>query len=88
MDSAEQAALAPHNDNAQSFKYYDAKRLNVFDANGKLVRGAREMLLTTNPHFDYLPVNTTLSSILMPDIIDENGNRILNVIAIEYPKIN
>lgn len=73
MDSAEQAALTPHTDNAQNFKYYDAERLNIFDPNGKLVRGSREMLLTTNPHFDYLPVNTTFSSVLTPATIDENG---------------
>lgn len=73
MDIAEQAALAPQTDNAQNVKYYDARRLNIFDPNGKLVRRSREMLLTTNPHFDYLPVNTTFTSVLTPNFIDDNG---------------
>ncbi|KAK9758435.1 VWA N-terminal [Popillia japonica] len=80
MDIAEQAALAPQTDNAQNVKYYDARRLNIFDPNGKLVRRSREMLLTTNPHFDYLPVNTTFTSVLTPNFIDDNDPDVLNAI--------
>ncbi|GJQ67510.1 hypothetical protein Trydic_g5143 [Trypoxylus dichotomus] len=80
MDSAEQAALTPHTEGAQNFKYYDARKLNIFDTNEKLVRGSREMLLTTNPHFDYLPVNTTFSSVLTPNSLDENDPDVLNAI--------
>lgn len=74
MDSAEQAALTPQSDNGQGFRYYNAKKLNVFDPNGKPADGTREMILTPNPHFDHLPINTSLSSILLPPNVNENGN--------------
>lgn len=73
MDSAEQAALTPQTDNGQPFRYYNAKRLNVFGPDGRPTDGTREMILTPNPHFDHLPVNTTLSSVLIPPHIGETG---------------
>lgn len=73
MDSAEQAALTPQADNGQRFQYYNAKRLNAFGPDGRPADGTREMILTPNPHFDYLPVNTSLSSIIMPNNINEYG---------------
>lgn len=75
MDSAEQVALTPQNDNGQHFTYYNAKRLNVFAPDGRPVDGTREMVLTPSPHFDHLPVNTTFSSVLMPSNIKEDGNK-------------
>lgn len=74
MDSAEQAALTPQSDNGQGFRYYNAKKLNVFGPDGRPADGTREMILTPNPHFDHLPVNTSLSSILLPPHVNENGN--------------
>lgn len=73
MDSAEQAALTPQADNGQRFQYYNARKLNAFGPDGRPADGTREMVLTPNPHFDFLPVNTSLSSILMPNYITENG---------------
>lgn len=73
MDSAEQAALTPQNDNGQPFRYYNAKRLNVFGHDGRSAEGTREMMLTPNPHFEHLPVNTTLSSVLIPSHINDVG---------------
>lgn len=34
------------------------------------------MMLTPNPHFDHLPVNTSLSTVLIPSNIYEHGNKI------------
>lgn len=73
MDSAEQAALTPQNDNGQSLTYYNAKKLNVFALDGRPVDGTREMILTPNPHFDHLPVNISFSSVLLPSNIHEDG---------------
>ncbi|KAJ8982828.1 hypothetical protein NQ317_010449 [Molorchus minor] len=80
MDSAEQAALTPRGDNGQPFRYYNAKRLNAFGRDGGPAEGTREMTLTPNPHFDHLPVNTTLSTVLMPDNVNENDPNTLNAI--------
>ncbi|XP_031336712.1 voltage-dependent calcium channel subunit alpha-2/delta-3 isoform X2 [Photinus pyralis] len=79
MDSAEQAALTPQSDNGQPFKYYNAKRLNVFGPDGKPSEGTREILLTPNPHFDHLPVNVSLSSVLFPPHTSETAS-VLNAI--------
>lgn len=76
MDSAEQAALTPSTENSQSFKYYNAKKLNVFRPDGRPAEGTREMLLTPNSHFDHLPVNSSLSSILIPPNTNEYGKTI------------
>lgn len=73
MDSAEQAAQTPQTDNRQRLQYYNAKRLNAFGPDGRPADGTREMILTPNPHFDNLPVNTSLSSILMPNNVNEDG---------------
>ena len=73
MDSAEQAALTPQTDNGQTFKYYNARKLNIFGSDGRPTEGSREMTLTANPHFEYLPVNTTFSSVLMPPKVDDTG---------------
>ncbi|XP_018576080.1 voltage-dependent calcium channel subunit alpha-2/delta-3 isoform X2 [Anoplophora glabripennis] len=80
MDSAEQAALTPRTDNGQPFRYYNAKRLNAFGRDGRPAEGTREMMLTPNPHFDHLPVNTSLSSVLMPTNIKENDPEVINAI--------
>ncbi|XP_045481988.1 voltage-dependent calcium channel subunit alpha-2/delta-3 isoform X2 [Harmonia axyridis] len=80
MDSAEQAALTPQSDNGQPFKYYNAQRLNVFAPDGRPADGTREMLLTPNPHFDHLPVNTSLSTILLPPGINEEDSEVHNAI--------
>lgn len=73
MDSAEQAALTPQSDNGQPFRYYNAEKLNAFGADGRPTEGTREMLLHPNPHFEHLPVNTSLSSVLLPPHVAEKG---------------
>uniref|UniRef100_A0A6P7F144 Voltage-dependent calcium channel subunit alpha-2/delta-3 isoform X2 n=1 Tax=Diabrotica virgifera virgifera TaxID=50390 RepID=A0A6P7F144_DIAVI len=80
MDSAEQAALTPRSDNGQPFRFYNAKRLNAFGDDGRPAEGTREMILTPNAHFDHLPVNTTLSSILMPNNVGESDTDVMNAI--------
>ncbi|CAG9816549.1 unnamed protein product [Phaedon cochleariae] len=80
MDSAEQAALTPRADNGQPFRYYNAKRLNAFGPDGRPAEGTRDLILTPNPHFDHLPVNTTLSTILMPNNVNEEDPDVMNAI--------
>lgn len=75
MDSAEQAALSSQPESSQGFQYYNARRLNVFGLDGRPADGTREMTLTPNPHFDHLPVNTTLSSVLMPPTVTDSGKK-------------
>ncbi|RZC42869.1 Ankyrin repeat domain containing protein [Asbolus verrucosus] len=79
-ESAEQAALTPQTDNGQPFRYYNAKRLNSFGPDGRPVEGTREMMLTPNPHFDHLPVNTSLSTVLIPPNVEEYDAEVINAI--------
>ncbi|KAG5895094.1 hypothetical protein JTB14_023267 [Gonioctena quinquepunctata] len=78
LDSAEQAALTPRADNGQPFRYYNAKRLNAFGPDNRPAEGTRDVTLIPNPHFDHLPVNTSLSTILMPDNIRESDPDVMN----------
>nr|XP_023023561.1 voltage-dependent calcium channel subunit alpha-2/delta-3 [Leptinotarsa decemlineata] len=80
LDSAEQAALTPRADNGQPFRYYNAKRLNAFGRDGRPAEGNRELMLTPNPHFDHLPVNTSLSTILMANNVMESDPDVMNAI--------
>lgn len=76
MDSAEQAALSesdPENQAQQkshSNVFYDARRINVYDSDGKLADGAKHMFLRHMKRFEGLPVNVSLSSVLFPNDID------------------
>ncbi|XP_068916556.1 voltage-dependent calcium channel subunit alpha-2/delta-3 isoform X1 [Tenebrio molitor] len=79
-ESAEQAALTPQTDNGQPFRYYNAKRLNSFGPDGRPVEGTREMMLTPNPHFDHLPVNASLSTVLIPPNVEEYDPEVTNAI--------
>lgn len=85
MDSAEQAALSSetdqepqaqsqiHNPAGSGNGFYDSRHLNEYASDGRLADGAREMLLRPMRRFESLPVNLTLSSILVPPGIDVNG---------------
>ncbi|XP_059617030.1 voltage-dependent calcium channel subunit alpha-2/delta-3 isoform X2 [Phlebotomus argentipes] len=81
MDSAEQAALSSETDQEPQAQtqihnaangFYDSRHLNEYASNGRLVEGAKEMLLRPMRRFERLPVNLTLSSILVPPGIDVN----------------
>ncbi|XP_044741537.1 voltage-dependent calcium channel subunit alpha-2/delta-3 [Chrysoperla carnea] len=91
MDSAEQAALSPKPgtvvsaaDGASSssngggnMRYYNAHKLA---ADGRLSNGGREVILTPNRHFDHLPVNTSISSVLMPTPVTDSDAEVQNSI--------
>ncbi|XP_046806243.1 voltage-dependent calcium channel subunit alpha-2/delta-4 isoform X1 [Lucilia cuprina] len=72
MDSAEQAALSEldaqssHSATANN-QHYDARRINEYNADGKLADGARHMDIRFMRRFERLPVNLSLSSILVPN---------------------
>ncbi|KAG5675047.1 hypothetical protein PVAND_004986 [Polypedilum vanderplanki] len=75
MDSAEQAALSESDPEHQAQKshsniFYDARRVNVYDSDGKLASGAKHMLLRHMKRFEGLPVNVSLSSVLFANNVD------------------
>lgn len=75
MDSAEQAALSESDPEHQAQKphsnvFYDARRVNVYDSDGKLADGAKHMLLRHMKRFEGLPVNVSLSSVLFTDGVE------------------
>ncbi|KAJ9576006.1 hypothetical protein L9F63_007106, partial [Diploptera punctata] len=80
MDSAEQAALSHKPESGTSVKYYNARRLNEFGADGRLQDGSKEMNLVQNRHFDQLAVNTSLSSVLLPPDVRDSDSEVLNAI--------
>lgn len=75
MDSAEQAALSESDPEHQAQKshsnvFYDARRVNIYDSDGKLAEGAKHMLLRHMKRFEGLPVNVSLSSVLFTDGVE------------------
>ena len=78
MDSAEQAALSesdPEQQTQKSNVFYDARKINVYDSDGKLAEGSKHMLLRHMKRFEGLPVNVSLSSILFSGGVDiEEGD--------------
>ncbi|BFF94220.1 voltage-dependent calcium channel subunit alpha-2/delta-4 [Drosophila madeirensis] len=77
MDSAEQAALSEMDGQGQAEaplggpqQHYDARRINEYNADGKLADGARHMDIRFMRRFERLPVNLSLSSILVPHGVD------------------
>lgn len=72
MDSAEQAALSELDTQSShsattNNQHYDARRINEYNADGKLADGARHMDIRFMRRFERLPVNLSLSSILVPN---------------------
>jgi hypothetical protein len=78
MDSAEQAALSESDPERQAQKsqsnvFYDARRINVYDSDGKLADGAKHMMLRHMKRFEGLPVNVSLSSVLFAESAEDNS---------------
>lgn len=73
MESAEQAAVSAPREGNILPKYYASHRLNNFVSDGKSAAGMQEMFLAANRHFDHLAVNVTLSAVLLPNGIKDNG---------------
>ncbi|XP_062707159.1 voltage-dependent calcium channel subunit alpha-2/delta-4 isoform X3 [Aedes albopictus] len=71
MDSAEQAALSesdPESGGASKSHgngFYDARRINEYQSDGRLAEGSRQMLLRHMRRFEGYPVNISLSAVLM-----------------------
>ncbi|KAK0164848.1 hypothetical protein PV328_003419 [Microctonus aethiopoides] len=66
MENAEQAAVSSPRDSATSPRYYSSHEINRITDDGKLLPGSRELLMTMNRHFDNLPVNLSMSAVLLP----------------------
>lgn len=73
MESAEQAAVSAPREGNVSPKYYASHRLNSFVSDEKGSAGAQEMFLAANRHFDHLAVNVSLSAVLLPSGVKDNG---------------
>lgn len=73
MESAEQAAVSSPKEGPSSPRYYSSHEINKKGDNGKLVAGSRELLLTGNRHFDNLPVNLSMSAVLLPPGVKNTG---------------
>lgn len=77
MDSAEQASMSESDPDQQSQKshssFYDARKINVYDSDGKLAEGSKHMLLRHMRRFEALPVNVSLSSLLFPSGVEVDG---------------
>lgn len=71
MDSAEQAALSQKMEGGTP-KYFNSRRLA---GPGEEGRGAgwQELELMLNRHFDHQPVNTSYSSVLLPQALSDAG---------------
>ncbi|CAH1121282.1 unnamed protein product [Ceutorhynchus assimilis] len=81
MDSAEQAALAWRTyASGTTPRYYNAERLNAFAPDGHPADGTRELVLTPNPHFDHLPVNVSLSTVLTPAGVQDSDSEVSGAI--------
>lgn len=72
MDSAEQAALSQKAEGGTA-RYYNSRRLNEITDDGSVVSD-HEVSLVTNRHFDHLAVNTSFSTVLLPESMSDTGN--------------
>lgn len=82
MDSAEQAALGDHEGSQQTVAppneaFFDAREINQYAPDGRLVSGSKELLMRTLRRFDRMPVNLTYSTILRMANGDLNGKFIV-----------
>lgn len=78
MDSAEQAALSESDLESGASKshgngFYDARRINEYQSDGRLAEGSRQMLLRHMRRFEGYPVNISLSAVLMANGVTVDG---------------
>ncbi|KAF7991299.1 hypothetical protein HCN44_002861 [Aphidius gifuensis] len=78
MESAEQAAVSSPKEGSSSPKYYSSHEINKMTDDGKLISGSRELLLNGNRHFDNLPVNLSVSAILLPPGVKNSDSDVLS----------
>lgn len=80
LESAEQAALSQKSDSSSNVKYLDSRKL-IHIAAGQKPGSAHEMHLQVNRHFDQCPVNTSYSSVLLPEALsNEPDEQVLNAL--------
>ncbi|XP_078047218.1 voltage-dependent calcium channel subunit stolid isoform X3 [Augochlora pura] len=71
VESAEQAAVSAPRDGNVSPKYYSSQRTDTYSADGKSSTNGQDFLLSSR-HFDHLPVNLTLSTVLLPSGVQDD----------------
>lgn len=84
MDSAEQALSESDRDGSQSHNgngYYDARHINEYSSDGSLAEGSRRMILRKMREFEGLPVNLSLSTILVPSTVDLESKLASNILV-------
>ncbi|XP_064632640.1 voltage-dependent calcium channel subunit alpha-2/delta-3-like isoform X3 [Lineus longissimus] len=74
--------ICPGCPNPQSVvQYYNAKKLNDYDANGKLKDGYCELSLNPLPHFNFVKVNTMNSTVHVPTNVYDRSKPVLDGVA-------
>ncbi|XP_033343040.1 voltage-dependent calcium channel subunit stolid isoform X2 [Megalopta genalis] len=71
VESAEQAAVSAPRDGNVSPKYYSSQRTDAYSPDGKSSTSGQDFLLSSR-HFDHLPVNLTLSTVLLPSGVQDD----------------
>ncbi|KAI5752192.1 hypothetical protein M8J77_014740 [Diaphorina citri] len=80
LESAEQAALSQKSDSSSNVKYLDSRKLLHIPIHEKPT-SANEMYFQVNRHFDQCAVNTSYSSVLLPEALAKDPDeQILNAI--------
>ncbi|XP_075214887.1 voltage-dependent calcium channel subunit stolid [Lycorma delicatula] len=78
MDSAEQAALSQKAEGGTA-RYYNSRRLNEMTDDGSVVSD-HEVSLVTNRHFDHQAVNTSFSTVLLPESMSDTEAQVVNAL--------
>lgn len=80
MDSAEQAALSQKMEGGTA-KYYNSRRL-VNPGDESRNGGWQELLMVPNRHFDHQSVNSSYSSVLLPQALLDSGEFLICITVI------
>uniref|UniRef100_A0A8D8RY65 Voltage-dependent calcium channel subunit alpha-2/delta-3 n=1 Tax=Cacopsylla melanoneura TaxID=428564 RepID=A0A8D8RY65_9HEMI len=80
LESAEQAALSQKSDSGGNAKYLDSRKLTHIPADQKPT-STHEMFFQVNRHFDQCSVNTSFSSVLLPQAMTKDPDeKVLNAL--------
>ncbi|XP_015113118.1 voltage-dependent calcium channel subunit alpha-2/delta-3 isoform X1 [Diachasma alloeum] len=76
MESAEQAAVSSSREANTSPRYYSSHDINRFTSDVKGTPHPREVLLSVHRHFDNLPVNLSMSGVLLPPGVKDSDSEV------------
>ncbi|RZF45628.1 hypothetical protein LSTR_LSTR010579 [Laodelphax striatellus] len=78
MDSAEQAALSQKAEGG-SARYFNSRKINQYVEDGQSENG-QDVFLVTNRHFDHQAVNTSFSTVLLPQSLSDTESLVVNAL--------